>query len=312
MGLQRKKGLFFKMNMSEKNHTTHSFSVQLATEIGLEECLILQHFLFGHQLNAENQDMLKDGYIWFFTSRRNILTIFPYLTEQKLKTAINKLLEGNYIIKGNYSNNKMLKTNWYALTEKTLSLFGENNCPVVNSTDDWLKQPTKDNNIYNNNIYNKETKTINSFSKEKSSNYPLTNPTNVVKGSTKTEGINLKNQNSHEVTLSPHTTPAPPSLTREEREDKFRAEAEMYEAEYGERMIRAFCDYWTEFGGKKMRFEKEKTWELKRRLQTWKRNDEERKARYTRQQAQPQAQYSEVPTMDAKKYIEEYEKKHRF
>lgn len=271
MGLQRKKGLFFKMNMSEKNHTTHSFSVQLATEIGLEECLILQHFLFGHQLNAENQDMLKDGYIWFFTSRRNILTIFPYLTEEKLKTAINKLLEGNYIIKGNYSNNKMLKTNWYALTEKTLSLFGENNCPVVNSTDDWLKQPTKDNK-YNNNIYN-----------------------------------------SHEVTLSPHTTPAPPSLTREEREDKFRAEAEMYEAEYGERMIRAFCDYWTEFGGKKMRFEKEKTWELKRRLQTWKRNDEERKARYTRQpQTQPQAQYSEVPTMDAKKYIQEYEKKHRF
>lgn len=169
--------------------------------------------------------------------------------------------------------------------------------------------------IYINNIHNdnKETKTINSFSKEKSSNYPLTNPTNVVKGSTKTEGINLKNKNSHEVTLSPHTTPAPPSLTREEREDKFRAEAEMYEAEYGERMIRAFCDYWTEFGGKKMRFEKEKTWELKRRLQTWKRNDEERKARYTRQpQTQPQAQYSEVPTMDAKKYIEEYEKKHRF
>lgn len=47
-------------------------------------------------------------------------------------------------------------------------------------------------------------------------------------------------------------------------------------------MIDAFCDYWTEFGGKKMRFEKEKTWELKRRLQTWKRNDDERKARYQR------------------------------
>ena len=81
------------------------------------------------------------------------------------------------------------------------------------------------------------------------------------------------------------TTPCKAPLTtasREEREQAFREQADKFIPEYGRKMIDAFCDYWTEFGGKKMRFEKEKTWELKRRLQTWKRNDDERKARYQR------------------------------
>ena len=43
---------------------------------------------------------------------------------------------------------------------------------------------------------------------------------------------------------------------------------------YPKEMIQAFCDYWFEmsFNGKKMRFEKERTFGLKRRLATWKNN----------------------------------------
>lgn len=86
------------------------------------------------------------------------------------------------------------------------------------------------------------------------------------------------NPNGGETRCSAPTTTA----DRAEREQAFREQADKFIPEYGRKMIDAFCDYWTEFGGKKMRFEKEKTWELKRRLQTWKRNDDERKARYQR------------------------------
>jgi len=44
--------------------------------------------------------------------------------------------------------------------------------------------------------------------------------------------------------------------------------------EYSKELLRDFCDYWTEHNeqGRKMRFEKEKVFNIKRRLATWKRH----------------------------------------
>ena len=254
------------------NCNTHSFNVQLATEIGLEECIILQHFYYWHKINCENENMVIDDKVWFFTSRRNIQSVFPYLSEQKIKTCLLRLEEKGYILKENKNANKIVKANWYALTEKSLAIFGEINQPLVKTTNDWLKQPT---NNSNNNIYNniKETNSINTISKEK--RFSLT-PQEQNQSSDGETPSPLNNQKENEQGFPPK------SPTREEREQAFREQADKFIPEYGRKMIDAFCDYWTEFGGKKMRFEKEKTWELKRRLQTWKRNDDERKARYQR------------------------------
>ena len=253
------------------NCNTHSFNVQLATEIGLEECIILQHFYYWHKINCENENMVIDDKVWFFTSRRNIQSVFPYLSEQKIKTCLLRLEEKGYILKENKNANKIVKANWYALTEKSLAIFGEINQPLVKTTNDWLKQPT---NNSNNNIYNniKETTT---YSSSKEKRFSLT-PQEPYQSSEDNTPSPLNNQKENEQGFPPK------SPTREEREQAFREQADKFIPEYGRKMIDAFCDYWTEFGGKKMRFEKEKTWELKRRLQTWKRNDDERKARYQR------------------------------
>ena len=215
--------------------------------------------------------MVIDDKVWFFTSRRNIQSVFPYLSEQKIKTCLLRLEEKGYILKENKNANKIVKANWYALTEKSLAIFGEINQPLVKTTNDWLKQPT---NNSNNNIYNniKETTTYSS-SKEKRFSLTPQEPYQSTEGDTPSP---LNNQKENEQSFPPK------SPTREEREQAFREQADKFIPEYGRKMIDAFCDYWTEFGGKKMRFEKEKTWELKRRLQTWKRNDDERKARYQR------------------------------
>lgn len=260
------------------NCNTHSFNVQLATEIGLEECIILQHFYYWHKINCENENMIMDNSVWFFTSRKNIQSVFPYLSEQKIKTCISKLLEGEYIKKTN-NPNRMVKTNWYALTDKSLAIFGDNSQRLVKTTNDWLKQPTNNsNNIYNNNNNIKETTTYSS-SKEKRFSLTPQEPYQSTEGDTPSLLNNQKiNPNGSETRCSAPITTA----SREEREQAFREQADKFIPEYGRKMIDAFCDYWTEFGGKKMRFEKEKTWELKRRLQTWKRNDDERNARYQR------------------------------
>jgi hypothetical protein len=60
--------------------------------------------------------------------------------------------------------------------------------------------------------------------------------------------------------------------TLKERQIDFGKELKTYVDKYGNTMCKEFFDYWTESNanGKKMRFEMEKVFDLKRRLATWK------------------------------------------
>jgi uncharacterized protein YdaU (DUF1376 family) len=62
------------------------------------------------------------------------------------------------------------------------------------------------------------------------------------------------------------------SKTLTERQIDFGKELKTYVDKYGNTMCKEFFDYWTESNanGKKMRFEMEKVFDLKRRLVTWK------------------------------------------
>jgi hypothetical protein len=64
--------------------------------------------------------------------------------------------------------------------------------------------------------------------------------------------------------------------TIEDREKLFIENLHVFIPEYGNETIIAFFNYWSEKtqGGQKMRFETEKTWEIKKRLNTWKNNEQ--------------------------------------
>jgi len=65
------------------------------------------------------------------------------------------------------------------------------------------------------------------------------------------------------------------TATIEQRELKFRDSLVPYIETYGKEMLREFFNYWTEKneGGKKMRFEMQKVFDVKRRLVTWSKNN---------------------------------------
>lgn len=132
--------------MTNKNNKTHSFSVELAKEIGLEESLILQHLCFWCEGNADNPYMQKNGFSWVFISRKRILETYPYLSERKVRRAIDNLKSNGYILINNFNLSKIDKTNWYALTEKGYSLFGDSNLEngntLVNLTNGWSERPS--------------------------------------------------------------------------------------------------------------------------------------------------------------------------
>lgn len=67
-----------------------------------------------------------------------------------------------------------------------------------------------------------------------------------------------------------------PPKTIEERTKKLYEEIAAFSGTYPKEMLRSFFNYWSEKtrDGKKLKFEKEETWELEKRLQTWQRNEE--------------------------------------
>jgi hypothetical protein len=70
-----------------------------------------------------------------------------------------------------------------------------------------------------------------------------------------------------------------PEQELKDRKLAFGMQLKPFSGTYPRPMLAEFYDYWTEVkeGGRKMRFEKEKTFEIAKRLARWKRNDDERK-----------------------------------
>lgn len=81
------------------------------------------------------------------------------------------------------------------------------------------------------------------------------------------------------VNIDCYKVPKPIGDTLEVRKHAFGEKLIPYMEQYGKALIREFFDYWTEHNenGKKMRFEKEKTFEISRRLARWSKNNNNNK-----------------------------------
>lgn len=130
----------------------HSFNIDVAKEYGVIEAVIIRNFQYWILLNKANKKHFHDGHYWTYNSRAAMLEIFPYLSEQSLKTALSHIIKNGVLITGNYNENKYDRTNWYAFYDEG-KWIGENQLT------DWLKstnqsveinQPIPNNNTNNN------------------------------------------------------------------------------------------------------------------------------------------------------------------
>jgi len=106
----------------------HSFPVELAEKLGLEESLILQHFYYWHKKNEGNNKNFIDGHYWTYNSIDGFSSIFTYISTYKIRNVLKRLEEEGYVIKGNHNKKKYDRTSWYALTDKAISLFDTSIC----------------------------------------------------------------------------------------------------------------------------------------------------------------------------------------
>ena len=87
--------------------------------------------------------------------------------------------------------------------------------------------------------------------------------------------ITVNNYDSYQIEDTPKVKTIAPKKDIEDRIYEFKKSLMPHLDKYGQTMLKNFSDYWTEKSprGNKMRFEKEKVFDVSRRLATWSRNN---------------------------------------
>jgi len=67
----------------------------------------------------------------------------------------------------------------------------------------------------------------------------------------------------------------PNNLSLDERRKEFGQQVGKFVGEYEREMLLKFYHYWSVQDGVKLKYEKEKTWDLPKRIANWKRNEDE-------------------------------------
>ena len=103
--------------------TMHYFDTKLATKYGMVEAVLLNHLQFWIKHNTEKNINYHEGRYWTFNSVKAFCKLFPYLTEKKIRNAIQKLQDAKILLKGNFNKIGYDRTTWYAFTDFGLHLL---------------------------------------------------------------------------------------------------------------------------------------------------------------------------------------------
>lgn len=102
---------------------THQFDTEIAKLVGVEAATIYQNIQFWCDKNTANDKNIHDGKAWTYNSKQAFLELFPYLSERKIKTALDTLKTSGLIeVRNDLNENKMDHTNWYHAVSKVAEI----------------------------------------------------------------------------------------------------------------------------------------------------------------------------------------------
>ncbi len=120
----------------------HYFDISIATQYGIEESIILQNISFWTQKYIANNEHFYDRLYWMYNSRSAWQKLFPYISENKLRRALDTLVKAGILTTGNYNASKYDHTKWYALTLQGLELCQFDTTKIDDSICDNLDTST--------------------------------------------------------------------------------------------------------------------------------------------------------------------------
>jgi len=134
-----------------------NFDVEIAKKVGADAAIMLSNIQFWVFKNAANDRNLHDGRYWTYNSVTAWTDIFEWLSTRQIRTCLNKLVQGGYLLEGEYNSDSRDRTKWYCPTDQYCKLpngklhLSELTSAVVNSDSSYKEQIINtDNKLYAN------------------------------------------------------------------------------------------------------------------------------------------------------------------
>lgn len=102
----------------------HNFNVDVACVYGLPAAVFIHNLYFWILKNEANGRHFYDGRNWTYNSVSALAKLFPYFSQKQIRTIIDKCVASGAIVKGNYNKSGYDHTNWYALGDDVLEIYG--------------------------------------------------------------------------------------------------------------------------------------------------------------------------------------------
>lgn len=93
--------------------SNHHFNPAVAKCVGVNAAVLysnIQHWVAKNEANNKHE---HEGRYWTYNSMKAFSSLFDYLSEKQIRAALDKLLDGGYIGKGNFNQIGYDRTLWY-------------------------------------------------------------------------------------------------------------------------------------------------------------------------------------------------------
>ena len=106
------------MKKKEDKRKRHYFFPELAKLYGVDEAIMLNHFIYWISNNSMNGNNYQKGRFWTFNPVKKFTEYFPYWSESQIARIIKSLIKQGVLIDGNYNRHLYDRTKWYALNDQ--------------------------------------------------------------------------------------------------------------------------------------------------------------------------------------------------
>lgn len=100
-----------------------SFDTFIAKHVGVLQSLLLKHFKDCAEATKANPHIHASNPNWTPGDIDILLNVFPYMSKREINMSIKSLIKDGYLIKGESPNPSVSPKIWYAITEKSETLF---------------------------------------------------------------------------------------------------------------------------------------------------------------------------------------------
>lgn len=103
----------------------HYFDVLVAKECGVNAAVIYENIKYWVTHNKKQGKNEREGRYWMYQTQKELSEQFEYLTVKQVRTALAKLVEAGFIIKGNFNRHGYDRTVWYSVADDAAHIIEE-------------------------------------------------------------------------------------------------------------------------------------------------------------------------------------------